>query len=306
MIEVDKLTKVYPGGKKALDSLSLRIGKGMFGLVGPNGAGKTTLMRILATLLQPTDGRVCVYGHDVSRPEGKARIRSILGYLPQEAGFHLGLTVEQELDYLALLKNIVDGKERRYQIDLALERVGLEHARKERVRTLSGGMKRRLGISIALLGDPRLVIVDEPTASLDPAERVHFRNLLFQLAGDRIVILSTHIIEDVSHICSELAVISDGVLLFCGSPELLVSQARGQVWAVPEQELEQERCTFLISSKSREGRVEHRVFSEAKPTPGSRVVQPDLEDAYLWLVQRGGEARFSSGDGDSIRTRAAR
>jgi len=286
MIEIENLTKVYPSGKKALNSLSLRIDKGMFGLVGPNGAGKTTLMRILATLLRPTAGRVCVYGHDLDTPEGKARTRSILGYLPQEVGFHLRLTVEQELDYLALLKNITDVRERKYEVDMALEQVGLKDMRRERVYTLSGGMKRRLGIGVALLGNPCLVIVDEPTANLDPAERVRFRNLLFQLAGDRIVILSTHIIEDVNQICSDLAVISNGTLLFHGSPLQLISQVEGQVWIVPEQELEPEYCARLISSRSAEEGVEHRVFFKRRPTPASRAVNPTLEDAYLWLVQQ--------------------
>jgi len=286
MIEVEKLTKVYPDGKKALDSLNLRIDKGMFGLVGPNGAGKTTLMRILATLLRPTTGRVRVYGNDLSTSEGRTGTRSTLGYLPQEAGFHLGLSVEQELDYLALLKNISSATERTCQIAIALERVGLEHARKERVHTLSGGMKRRLGIAIALLGNPRLIIVDEPTANLDPAERVRFRNLLFELAGDRVVILSTHIIEDVSQICSDLAVISNGALLFRGSPQRLVSQVKGQVWTVPERELEPAHCACLISSRSAEDGIEHRVFCKERPTPTSRMVNPTLEDAYLWLVQQ--------------------
>lgn len=286
MIEIENLTKVYPSGKKALNSLSLRIDKGMFGLVGPNGAGKTTLMRILATLLRPTTGRVSVYGYDLDTPEGKARTRSILGYLPQEAGFHLGLTVEQELDYLALLKNVTDVRERKRQVDMTLEQVGLEHVRKEQVRTLSGGMKRRLGIAIALLGNPRLIIVDEPTANLDPAERVRFRNLLFELAGDRIVILSTHIIEDVNQICSDLAVISNGILLFHGSPHQLISQIEGQVWIVPERELETAHCACLISSRSAEEGVEYRVFSKKRPTPTSYAVNPTLEDAYLWLVQQ--------------------
>lgn len=286
MIEIEKLTKVYPNGKKALDSLSLQIGKGMFGLVGPNGAGKTTLMRILATLLRPTTGRVHVYGHDLDTPEGKATVRSFLGYLPQEAGFHLKLTVEQELDYLALLKNITDAHERRRQVDKMLEQVGLEHVRREQVRTLSGGMKRRLGIGIALLGDPRLIIVDEPTAGLDPAERVHFRNLLFQLAGDRVVILSTHIIEDVSQICPDLAVMSNGTILFRGSPQQLISQVEGQVWIVPERELELAQDAYLISSRAAEDGIEHRVFSKEHPTPTSRLINPTLEDAYLWLVQQ--------------------
>lgn len=286
MIEIRNLTKIYPNGKKALNALCLQIEQGMFGLVGPNGAGKTTLMRILATLLRPTQGWVRIYGHYVDTPEGKAAIRGMLGYLPQEAGFHSKLTVEQELDYMALLKGITGSVERRRQIAMALEHIGLQHVRRERIHALSGGMKRRLGIGMALLGNPRLIIVDEPTASLDPAERVRFRNLLLRLSGDRIVILSTHIIEDVSHICSDLAVIKNGTLLFHGSPRQLVSQVEGQVWIVPEQELREEHAAHLISSRSTREGIEHRVLSRAKPSPSARMTEPTLEDAYLWVVQR--------------------
>lgn len=289
MIEIENLTKVYPNGKRALNSLSLNIHEGMFGLIGPNGAGKTTLMRILATLLTPTAGRVLIFGKDLQTPEGKVSTRKSLGYLPQEIGFHLKLTVEQELDYFAILKNITDPKDRKRQIDNVLEQIGLRSARKERIHTLSGGMKRRLGIGIALLGSPQLLIVDEPTASLDPAERVHFRNLLFQLAGKRIVILSTHIIEDVNQVCSDLAVITNGNLLFHGAPEILLSQVKGKVWIVPESELNAEKNLRLISSKTTPSGTEHRVLSSEKPSHTSENIEPTLEDAYLWLIQQTSE-----------------
>lgn len=286
MIEIRELAKIYPGGKRALCALNLQIGKGMFGLVGPNGAGKTTLMRILATLLRPTEGCVRVYGHDLSTDTGRAAVRRILGYLPQEAGFHLQLSVEQELDYLAILKGFSETTSRTQQIETALERSGLEEVRRERIRTLSGGMKRRLGIAIALLGAPRLVVVDEPTAGLDPAERVRFRNLLFDLAGDRIVILSTHIIEDVSKICHDLAIIHEGSILFHGSPAELVHHVEGQVWVVPERDISLVPPHTVISSSPGEQGAEYRVFSREPPTPLARAAVPSLEDGYLRFVQQ--------------------
>jgi ABC-2 type transport system ATP-binding protein len=207
MIQIESVTKVYPNGHRALNNLNLQISKGMFGLLGPNGAGKTTLMRILATLLRPTKGRIIVFGNNLAMSGGRDKTRDLLGYLPQDTGLHPELTVEQELDYIAILKRVADGNERARQIADTLEKVGLLQSRRELVRTLSGGMKRRLGIALALLGNPHLIIVDEPTAGLDPAERVRFRNLLYELAGDRVVILSTHIVEDVSQICSDLVVL---------------------------------------------------------------------------------------------------
>jgi ABC-2 type transport system ATP-binding protein len=287
MIEIEKLTKIYPNGHRALNALSLQIGTGMFGLVGPNGAGKTTLMRILATLLRPTDGHMVIFGNDLATFSGQEGTRNLLGYLPQEAGFHLELTVEQELDYLAILKRVTRSAERARQVTEALERVGLYQARRERVRTLSGGMKRRLGIAIALLGNPRLIIVDEPTAGLDPAERVRFRNLLFELAGDRVVILSTHIIEDVNQICSDLAILRDGNLLFRGSPKELVEWIDGKIWAVSNHEVKLVDGDSVISWRVTSEGGESHVFSDGPPTPSARPVNPTLEDAYLWLVQGG-------------------
>lgn len=197
MIIVENVSKVYQNNKQALSNINIQIDNGMFGLIGPNGAGKTTLMRILATLLYPTTGRVQIFGHDISTPEGKKYIKSILGYLPQTTSVHLNLTIEQNLDYFAILKGIKDRTTRKVHVERVLEQTGLTQLRQDRANTLSGGMKRRLGIAITLLNNPRLIIVDEPTSGLDPAERVRFRNVLFDLAGERIVILSTHIIEDV-------------------------------------------------------------------------------------------------------------
>ncbi len=284
MIEIEHVTKVYPGGKRALDDFSLSVDTGVFGLVGPNGAGKTTLMRIIATLLKPTSGHVRVFGHDLSTEAGQAATRALLGYLPQDAGLHLELSVEQELDYMALLKEITDPKTRAQQVAQAVERVGLQEARRQRVKTLSGGMKRRLGIAIALLGNPRLVIVDEPTAGLDPAERVRFRNLLFDLAGERIVILSTHIIEDVMQICTSLAVINTGRLLFQGAPLSLLKKIEGRVWTSPEQY--KDNGAILISTQPNGTGFAYRMFSASAPGPMAQPAEPSLEDAYLWLIQK--------------------
>lgn len=283
MIDIAHLTKVYPDGTLALTDFSLQIDKGMFGLVGPNGAGKTTLMRIVATLLRPTAGVVRVLGNDLSTTTGRRATRALLGYLPQEVGLHQVLSVEQELDYMALLKNITAPAMRAQQVGQALERVGLQHARRQRVKTLSGGMKRRLGIAVALLGDPQLIIVDEPTAGLDPAERIHFRNLLFELAGARIVILSTHIIEDIMQICTNLAVINHGRVHFQGTPTALVAQVMGRVWI--SSELCAGDAVQLISSHPRGTGVAYRWFAENAPSPTARQAEPSLEDAYLWLLQ---------------------
>lgn len=289
MIEIESITKVYPNGHRALNNLNLQISKGMFGLLGPNGAGKTTLMRILATLLRPTKGRVVVFGNDLATSGGRDETRNLLGYLPQDTGLHPELTVEQELDYIAILKRVANGNERAKQITDSLEKVGLLQSRRESIRTLSGGMKRRLGIALALLGNPRLIIVDEPTAGLDPAERVRFRNLLYKLAGERVVILSTHIVEDVNQICSDLVVLYEGNLLFHGPPTELVGQVDGKVWVTPKFM----DSVSVISSKTTDGGIENRVFSNIPPDSSSRLVTPTLEDAYLWLVQQGSDKKLT-------------
>lgn len=286
MIKIEAVTKVYPNGHPALERLNLEIAAGMLGLLGPNGAGKTTLMRILATLLYPTSGSVSVFGHDLSTSQGRAATRNVLGYLPQDTGLHLNLTVEQELDYIAILKRVADAHERRQHIDRVLEQVGLAAVRREKIRTLSGGMKRRVGIALALLGHPRLIIVDEPTTGLDPAERVRFRNLLYELAGERIVILSTHIVEDVNQICADMAVLHAGHLRFHGSPDELIHQVAGRVWVtaadVPE--------TTVISAQRTDAGLVQRVFSTTRPDPSAQAVSPTLEDAYLWSVRQAEKA----------------
>jgi ABC-type multidrug transport system ATPase subunit len=283
MIEVKDLEKTYPNGKQALKNLNFRIGGGVIGLVGPNGAGKTTLMRILAGLLYPTRGEVNVYGYNLNTVAGREDVKKILGYLPQEAGFHLKLTVEQEIDYMAILKGIADPATRKYQIEAALERTGLWPHRKERIRVLSGGMKRRLGIAIALLGEPKFVIVDEPTAGLDPGERVHFRNVLLELLGERTVILSTHIVEDVNQICKDLIVMHNGQVLFHDSPMNLIQQVDGRIWLTKEKP-ETSDAILVISQVPLDGSIAYRVCSSDPPTPDAILTTPSLEDAYLWFI----------------------
>src|SRR5207302_11290795 len=209
MFGIKDLKKTYPSGIQALKGISLEIGPGMFGLLGPNGAGKTTLMKIVATLLEPDSGRVEMNGVDLIARKDQAR--RMLGYLPQEFGLYPTRTAEQMLDYFAKLKGVMDKKQRRALIDSLLERVNLSSARKRRLGGFSGGMRQRLGIAQALIGQPQLIIVDEPTAGLDPEERIRFHNLLAETAGeDAVVILSTHIVADVSSLCSQMAVIQKG------------------------------------------------------------------------------------------------
>lgn len=222
VIRIEGLTKTYPNGKTALGGIELALSPGVHGLLGPNGAGKTTLMRILATLLQPTRGRVEVFGYDLVTD--KQAVRALLGYLPQEFGFYPQLTAAECLDYLAILSNINSAQERAKRIRCVLERVNLWDVQDEKVGTFSGGMKQRLGIAQLLLHDPRIIIVDEPTAGLDPQERVSFRRLIGELCEtqkERIVIISTHIVEDLTHLTPRLAVINRGQLLFSGTVDEL-------------------------------------------------------------------------------------
>jgi len=282
MIVVENLSKTYPNGTQALKQINLEIDKGVFGLLGPNGSGKTTLMRILVGLLKPSGGKVIVFGHDISKPSAQQTVRRLLGYLPQELGLHDTLTVQQELDYFALLKGCRDAKLRRDYVDKALERVGLQPQRQHIVKSLSGGQKRRLGIAIALLRDPKLIIVDEPTAGLDPAERVRFRSLISDLSENGVVLLSTHIVEDISQICNSLAVIKAGHLMYKGTVEDLIAKAEGKVWVTENQEIVRENPKGIISSRRTKTGTEYRLIGNLSvlATP----VSPTLEDAYLFLM----------------------
>ncbi|MCC6192585.1 MAG: ABC transporter ATP-binding protein [Anaerolineales bacterium] len=287
VIEIRGLARHF-GRVRALLDVDLAIGPGMFGLVGPNGAGKTTLMRILAGLLRPTRGSAHVLGHDVSTVRGKRAVKALLGYLPQELGLYPDLTAREFLDYIAILKLITDAPARRRQVQVLLERVGLAEAADRRLKTYSGGMKRRVGIAQALLGEPKLLIVDEPTAGLDPEERVRLRNLLAEMAARCTVILSTHIIEDVSQSCSDLAVIQGGQIIFRGHPRELIARARGHTWFLTTADGARPAAGLtVVSTLIAQAGTQYRVLGT--PPNGAPVepVEPSLEDGYLWLMQTG-------------------
>jgi ABC-2 type transport system ATP-binding protein len=287
MIEISQLTKTYASGVQALGGVDLQIdGTGMFGLLGPNGAGKTTLMRILAGLLRPTSGQVRVFGHDVTEPKGKLAVKARLGYLPQELGLYPDLTAREFLDYVALLKGLSDPNARRRQIADRLELVRLTEAADRRLKTYSGGMKRRVGIAQALLGEPQLIIVDEPTGGLDPEERVRLRNLLSDTARHCAVILSTHIVEDISQSCNDLAVINRGVVLQRSSPREMMTQVQGHVWHILAAGERPDGGLAVVSTLQLQAGMQYRVVGEPDARYNAVPVEPTLEDGYIWLMQR--------------------
>jgi len=284
-ISIQNLSKSYGKDSNALKSVSLTIGNGMFGLLGPNGAGKSTLMQILATLLPPTSGEV-KFG-DLRLGKDDQRIRGLLGYLPQEFGMYKKLTAYEYLDYVALMKGIKGSAARKLQIQEMLERVNLTRVKNKRIGGFSGGMKQRVGIAQALLGDPQAIIVDEPTAGLDPEERLRFRNLLGEMSADKIVILSTHIVGDIESSCSRLAIMRKGSMLFHGTQEELLERATGSVWTVvvPEDRLGAVRSAHLVVSARRiHAGQEVRLISAERPFPEAEAVPPGLEDAYMMVT----------------------
>src|SRR3989440_1627492 len=289
MFGIRDLKKTYPSGIQALKGINLEIGPGMFGLLGPNGAGKTTLMKIVATLLEPDSGTIEMNGVDLIARKDQAR--RMLGYLPQEFGLYPTLTAEQMLDYFAKLKGVMGKKERRALIEALLERVNLSTARRQRLGGFSGGMRQRLGIAQALIGEPQLIIVDEPTAGLDPEERNRFHNLLSEIASDdTIVLLSTHIVSDVSNLCGSMAIIRHGeIIAFC-TPHAALAQIANVIW---ETAVLRERVTALkarfkvISAQMFEGQVRVRVFSpDGRPSEEFSPAIPTLEDYYFSLVNK--------------------
>lgn len=286
MIEIQNLTKTYSGNVQALSGIDLDIGSGMFGLVGPNGAGKTSLMRILAGLLRPTTGSVHIFENDITSAKGKQAAKALLGYLPQELGLYPNLTGREFLDYIAILKGVTDKNARKNQINQLLEEVRLADVADRRLKTYSGGMKRRVGIAQALLGNPKLLIVDEPTVGLDPEERVRFRNLLSSMASRCTVILSTHIVEDISHSCNDLAVINKGRVLYRGSPADLVGQARGQVWNITLQNEQPNGGLSVISTLQMANGVQYRVLGKPDARYNAVPVEPSLEDSYIYLMRQ--------------------
>ena len=280
---IDKVSKQYGRKTLALHDFSLELSTGVLGLLGPNGAGKTTLMSILATITRASQGRVIWNGTDIAaNPDA---LRAVLGYLPQDFGVYPNLNAVEFLEYLAAVKGL-DGAASRRRIDELLNLVNLTDVRKRPLGGYSGGMKQRVGIAQALLNDPHLLIVDEPTAGLDPEERVRFRNLLSELSGERIVILSTHIVSDVEATATDIALISQGVLVEHASPESLLQKVEGKVWewVLPSAELTAARQRYLISNTTRRSDGVHaRVLAEIPPA-GAQPVTPSLEDAYLYCL----------------------
>lgn len=282
MLQIQNLTHRYPNGVVALDDVSLEIGAGMFGLLGPNGAGKSTLMRVVATLQTPTSGKVRFGDIDVvATPE---LLRRTLGYLPQDFGVYPRVSAESMLDHLAVLKGIVSAKERREAVHGLLNQVNLWAVRKKALSGYSGGMRQRFGIAQALLGQPKLVIVDEPTAGLDPEERNRFLNLLAAIGEDVVVILSTHIVEDVAQLCSNMAILAGGKVVRQGAPEELRQSMQGQVWraSIAREELEAVRRRYsVISERLLGGRTMVHVLSPTQPSGEFTPVEGGLEDVYF-------------------------
>jgi ABC-type multidrug transport system ATPase subunit len=281
-LRIENLSKTYPNGVRALDNVSLTIPHGMYGLLGPNGAGKSTLMRTIATLQDPDSGQVHLGDIDVLRD--KVEVRKRLGYLPQDFGVYPRISVQDMLDHLALLKGFVNRGERHDIVDSLLQRTNLQHVRKKALAGFSGGMRQRFGIAQALIGNPQLLIVDEPTAGLDPGERNRFYNLLSEIGENVIVILSTHIVQDVMELCTNMAIIHEGRVLFAGVPEDAVSELAGKIWQKSIQKPEikdfSERYR-VISSKLIAGRPLIHVYSSEAPGDGFRPVPPDLEDVFF-------------------------
>lgn len=291
------LSKTYPDGTRALKSVSLDVPHGMFGLLGRNGAGKSTLMRILATLQEPDGGTARLGDIDVIRD--KEAVRQTLGYLPQSFGFHPRVPAQRLLDHFAVLKGLVEPGVRRDMVESLLRRTNLWEVRAQRVGAFSGGMRQRLGVAVALLGDPKLIIVDEPTAGLDPEERVRFLNLLSEIGEASVVILSTHIVEDVEELCSRLAIIDRGEILFAAEPARAIDELRGRIWrrSVRRDELPAlEQSLPVISTKLLGGRTLAHVYADASPGAEFEPVEPDLKDVYFSVITgRHGHAAATAG-----------
>ncbi|HJP56179.1 MAG TPA: ABC transporter ATP-binding protein [Gemmatimonadales bacterium] len=287
---IQQLSKTYPNGTQALKDVSLDIPQGMFGLLGRNGAGKSTLMRILATLQEADQGSARLEGSGgppIDLLRQKDEIRQTLGYLPQSFGFHPRVSAERLLDHFAILKGIAEPAARREVVEALLHRTNLWEVRAHRMGTFSGGMRQRFGVAVALLGNPKLIIVDEPTAGLDPEERVRFLNLLSEIGEESVVILSTHIVEDVEELCSRLAIIDGGEILLEAEPIRAIAQLRGRIWrrTVARDELATlEQTVPVISTKLLAGRTIAHVYADAPPDPGFEAVEPDMKDVYFSVM----------------------
>jgi len=282
MLTIRDLSKTYARGVQALQQVSLDIPKGMFGLLGPNGAGKSTLMRTIATLQDPDSGSIDFDGLDVLRE--KEATRRLLGYLPQDFGVYPKVSAQDLLEHLAVLKGLTRKGERREVVDALLKQVNLWDARKRKLGTFSGGMRQRFGIAQSLLGSPKLMIVDEPTAGLDPEERNRFLNLLAEIGEQVVVILSTHIVEDVTDLCSRMAILAGGQVLMAGEPQAAIQSLQERVWRKPvaKASLAEYQKTFqVLSSRLVSGQPVIHVYSETKPEDGFEPVAPGLEDVYF-------------------------
>lgn len=281
-LKIENLTKTYSNGVKALNDINIEITNGMFGLLGANGAGKSSLMRTIASLQEPTSGTITF--NDSNIVETPEKIRNCLGYLPQEFGVYPKISAEKLLNHLAVLKGIINKKERKEQVTALLQQVNLYQHRKKAVHTFSGGMRQRFGIAQALLGNPQIIIVDEPTAGLDPEESNRFLNLLSEIGENVIVILSTHIVEDVKNLCPKMAILSNGQIISEGNPKTLVESIKNKIWSkiIRKEDIESYKKAFdVISTKLVSGDTQVRVLSETKPEIGFELITPNLEDFYF-------------------------
>ncbi|MEG0850358.1 MAG: ABC transporter ATP-binding protein [Flavobacterium sp.] len=284
-LSIKNLSKTYENGTKAIDQLSLEITNGMFGLLGPNGAGKSTLMRTIAALQEPTSGIIEFNGINIL--ENPMFIRQNLGYLPQEFGVYPKISAYRLLDHLAVLKGIVNKKERHDQILYLLQQTNLLQHKDKAVHSFSGGMRQRFGIAQALLGNPKIIIVDEPTAGLDPEERNRFNNLLSEIGESIIVVLSTHIVEDVRDLCPKMAIISNGKLILEGKPSEAIDSIKDKIWmkAIEKAELKDHQSNYnIISSNLNSGKINIHVFSDERPDSGFELISPDLSDVYFSVL----------------------
>jgi len=284
-LKIENLTKVYPNGVKALDNVSIEISNGMFGLLGPNGAGKSSLMRTLATLQEADSGTAFL--NDIDILNNPLELRKVLGYLPQEFGVYPKITAEQLLDHIAILKGITNSKKRKDLINYLLQKVNLYEQRNKSVKGFSGGMKQRVGIAQALIGNPQLIIVDEPTAGLDPGERNRFHNLLADVGQEVVIILSTHIVDDVRELCSNMAIMNLGQLVYQGTPNNVLQELKGKVWqkSITRNQVEEYQKNYkVISDKMVAGNPLIHVLSESNPGDGFVQVEPNLEDVFFTKI----------------------
>lgn len=284
-LKISNLSKTYSNGLKALNNINLEINNGMFGLLGPNGAGKSSLMRTISTLQEADSGSIML--DDLDMLKQKEEVRKILGYLPQDFGFYPKVSAWDMINHFAILKGIANPKERKEVCEALLNQTNLWEARKRNIGDYSGGMRQRFGIAQALLGNPKLVIVDEPTAGLDPMERNRFHNLLSEIGENIIVILSTHIVEDVRNLCSNMAIMNQGQVLLYGKPAQTIDDMNSKIWSklIDKELLEEHRKNYkVISTKVVEGKIQVHVFSDSQPDVSFNAVKADLEDVYFATI----------------------